>query len=177
MDPLSARCTATAKRSGERCQQWVIGGGVCRRHGGAAPQVRTRREARIVEGRARLAGQVVEQRDPGEALLGAAHDADATVQQIKRQFADGRLTAADLEALGSWLDRVGRLAKTVLDARIDERRLRIDERQARLLADGMMWVIGQLPAEHREQTRRLAAQMLRSLSAGVVPSGRPVIEQ
>lgn len=177
MDPLSSQCTATAKRSGQRCRQLVVAGGPCFKHGGAAPQVRARRELRIIEGRARLAGEVVEQRDPGEALLAAAHDADAMLQRIKGQLDAGRLTGTELTGLGEWIDRVSRIAKTVLDARVDERRLRIDERQARMLADGMLWVIRQLPAEHREQTRRLTAQMCRSLSAGVVPSGRPVIEQ
>lgn len=84
MDPLTSRCPATAKGTGQRCQLLVVGGGVCRVHGGRAPQVAARRQVRIIEGRALLAGQVVEERDPGEALLAAAHDADAMLQRIKR---------------------------------------------------------------------------------------------
>lgn len=120
------------------------------------------------------AGQAIEPRDPVDALLGAAHDADATVQQIKRQFADGRLTAAELEALGSWLDRVGRLAKTVLDARIDERRVRLSEQQGQLLAGGLEWFLRtSIPTDQHADARQQIGRMLRALGRGEVPGERP----
>ena len=44
------RCTATAKSTGERCQNAAIkGGAVCRVHGGSAPQVRQKADERLEE--------------------------------------------------------------------------------------------------------------------------------
>jgi hypothetical protein len=81
--PLSSQCTAKSKRSGERCRHRVIGGGVCHIHGGKAPQVAAKREARIIAGEASLAAKSYAPRDPGAALLAAASDADAVLQQLK----------------------------------------------------------------------------------------------
>lgn len=77
--PLSERCTATSKRTGLRCQLTVIGGGTCFMHGGKAPQVAAKREARIVEWEARreisawsaMTGRPTV--DPGLAVLAALH--------------------------------------------------------------------------------------------------------
>lgn len=43
-----SRCTATAKSTGERCQNDAIQGGeVCWQHGGAAPQVQKKAQERL----------------------------------------------------------------------------------------------------------------------------------
>jgi hypothetical protein len=114
-NPLSSKCTAKSKRTGQACDQWVVGGGVCWHHNGAQRYVKANREARVVELRARIAGGEWEDRDPGEALVAAAQDADALVQRLKTQLGGGTLDAASLLALGNWLDRVGQLSKLVLD--------------------------------------------------------------
>ena len=42
------RCSATNKKTGLRCKQWaILGGTVCRYHGGNAPQVRRKAEERL----------------------------------------------------------------------------------------------------------------------------------
>lgn len=42
------RCTARSKRTGERCQlPSMLGGNVCRSHGGAAPQTRAKAKRRL----------------------------------------------------------------------------------------------------------------------------------
>lgn len=176
MDPLSERCTAQAKRSGQRCQQWVIGGGVCFKHGGKARRVEARRQVRILTGRAALAGQPVEQRDPGEALVAAAADADSMLQRLKSRLATGELTGTELTAFGEWIDRTSRIAKTVLDARIDERRARLTEQQGQLLYAGLDQFVRTLPADLHAGARRQIAQMLRALGRGEVPGERPAIE-
>ena len=44
----SRKCTATNKKTGLRCKQWaILGGTVCRYHGGNAPQVRRKAEERL----------------------------------------------------------------------------------------------------------------------------------
>lgn len=47
-DPLHGICTASSKRSGQRCKKPAIAGGtVCRMHGGAAPQVKAKALERL----------------------------------------------------------------------------------------------------------------------------------
>ena len=42
------KCTATNKKTSLRCKQWaILGGTVCRYHGGNAPQVRRKAEERL----------------------------------------------------------------------------------------------------------------------------------
>jgi hypothetical protein len=44
------KCTATNKKTGLRCKQWaILGGTVCRYHGGNAPQVKRKAEERLKE--------------------------------------------------------------------------------------------------------------------------------
>ncbi|MGD7707251.1 hypothetical protein [Microlunatus sp. Y2014] len=118
--PLSEQCTATSKRSGVRCKQNVIGGGVCPAHGGKAPQVKAKREARIMVAEAAMRGVPVVDRSPGEALLAAARDADAILQRLKAQADGDRLDRASLGALGEWIDRTARVTKTVVESKVDE---------------------------------------------------------
>ena len=50
-DPIGMKalqCKATAKSSGKRCKKYaILGGTVCMKHGGAAPQVRRKAQQRI----------------------------------------------------------------------------------------------------------------------------------
>jgi len=48
------QCTAKSRRSGERCKRVVLGGGVCRMHGGAAPAVRAKQLQRLAVQQAAL---------------------------------------------------------------------------------------------------------------------------
>ena len=131
----SDQCTATSKRSGQRCRHLVIGGGVCHLHGGKSPAVAAKREARIAVWEAQQGEAPIEVRDPGEALLAAATLADELVQRLHRDVQErGVLTPANLSALGESLDRVGRLSRAVIDARIDERRVRLAEGQGHQIA-------------------------------------------
>lgn len=47
MHPLTSQCTAVSRHTKERCKKLVKGGGVCRSHGGAAPQVIAKRRERV----------------------------------------------------------------------------------------------------------------------------------
>lgn len=77
MEPHPRQCTATSKRSGERCRRWAVAGGkVCPNHGGKAPQVKRAAEQRAAEEKARKAvvtlgmPRVV---SPTDALLEEVH--------------------------------------------------------------------------------------------------------
>lgn len=132
--PLSAQCPAKSKATGNRCQRWVIGGGPCPMHGGRAPQVAAAREARILAGEASMAIDDAERRSPAEALLAASGDADVILQRLKRQVREGEaIDGSLLQALGDWIDRTARISKTVMDARIDEKRVELQQGQAQIV--------------------------------------------
>lgn len=49
-DPMTPRCSAMSKQTGEQCRQRPVQGGtVCRFHGGAAPQTKAAAEQRLQE--------------------------------------------------------------------------------------------------------------------------------
>jgi hypothetical protein len=140
--PLSERCTARSKRTGLQCQQWVIGGGPCRAHGGNAPQVKAKREQRIVLAEARAEMELRQRDEPAGGrddrsaevvLLDLLKDAEATLQHLKANFAaeqaSGAISPAIMILIGDWFDRVMRISKTVLDGNVEER---LEQRRAAL---------------------------------------------
>lgn len=141
------QCTKTAKSTGQRCgRPEVPGTGVCRFHGGAAPQVRAKGMERVVEAEARKTfGRMSEHAEP------VSNPFDALARTVGEVIAWKDFCAArigDLEHLRSTdekgaeqidamvalfersLDRaVGALA-TISKLGIEERLARVNERQA-----------------------------------------------
>jgi hypothetical protein len=101
----------------------VVGGGVCHIHGGAASQVRAKREQRVLvaEARAAVDPVVVVQREPEEVLLDALHDTNVTLQAIKAELHGGSVNPILLQVAGDWLDRVARISKIIVDGAVAER--------------------------------------------------------
>jgi hypothetical protein len=104
----------------------VLGGGPCYLHGGRAPQVAARREQRVLLAEAQTVAPTVVMAEPEEVLLGAMHDANATLQAIKGQLSELRASAgavnpALLVLIGDWLDRVARIGKIIVDGEIAEK--------------------------------------------------------
>jgi hypothetical protein len=168
--PLSERCKAKAKSTGERCKCTVIGGGVCPTHGGNAPQVRAAREARVLAGEAALAASGDEdmRRDPRAALLAAAQDADLILQRIKRRLAEGgTLDGPLLQALGDWIDRTTRTSKVVIDARIDEQMAELEAAKAKMVGTAVNEALEAIRAtpEQRETFVRVLLSRLRVADA------------
>lgn len=127
---LSSQCTARAKATGVQCRRMVVGGGVCVKHGGGAPQVRAAREARILAARAaRVYGPYVEERSPAEALMAAGRSLDFGLQALERLAADGGVVdPAVFREMRAAATESGRMAKLIQDAGLDERRLHLAER-------------------------------------------------
>lgn len=75
-DPMDRRCTAT-NRQGRRCGKYaILGGTVCRMHGGAAPQVLAKAAERLEQLRPKAIAYydwLLEQREYPSAGLGAAN--------------------------------------------------------------------------------------------------------
>lgn len=87
------QCTARSKRTGKRCKApSMLGGNVCRAHGGAAPQTRAKAQRRLQQ-----AADILVQR-----LLGLALDGDTP-------------DAVALQAIRDALDRAGLGAKQALE--------------------------------------------------------------
>lgn len=93
----NVKCRAIAKSTGRQCGTWVDPDiGVCRKHGGAAPQViahaEKRREARELREQVQLFGLPIEV-DPSEALLGEVHRSAGVVAwldaEVRRLDPDG----------------------------------------------------------------------------------------
>ena len=114
-DPLAEQCTATSKRTGERCRQRVIGGGVCRMHGGATRAAREAKAERIAVGRELMASQAARRR-PEDVLLDAMLRADAIASRLmSRMDVDGALpSAGEVRQATESLLVAGRLAKSAL---------------------------------------------------------------
>lgn len=66
---------------------------------------------------------------------------------------------------GEWLDRYAKLAKTALDAGIDERRTQLAESTTNRLFTAVDAALGTLPADQREVFRVALADQLRALPA------------
>lgn len=87
-DPMSGRCTAHSKQTKERCKQpAILGGNVCRYHGGAAPQVKQAALERLqaLQDRAidRLAALVDQDSFPSTAYAAARDILDRTMGKPK----------------------------------------------------------------------------------------------
>ncbi len=90
--PMDRQCTATSKRSGERCKRRpVVDGTVCSMHGGKTPQLQKKitrlREERAAILAAQTFGLPVEV-DPHTALLEELHRTAGAVQWLGAVVAD-----------------------------------------------------------------------------------------
>ncbi|KQS66252.1 hypothetical protein ASG41_13085 [Modestobacter sp. Leaf380] len=108
--------------------------------------MRRQREARLAaaEAVAMFSDQYVP-RDPGEALAAAAVNADQVLRSLQQRVErSGELRAHDLDALRTWMELVSRLSKAVLDAGVDERRVRIAEQQGAQVAAAIRAILSDL---------------------------------
>ena len=95
--PPGVQCTARSKTTGKRCgKAAMLGGNVCRAHGGAAPQTRAKAQRRLQQ-----AADVLVQR-----LLGLALDGDVP-------------DTVALAAIRDALDRAGMSAKQAVEVSVE----------------------------------------------------------
>lgn len=125
----------------------------------------------VVAAARRMYAEDFAERDPGEVLLAAVRDVDAIVQKVKTQVERREeLTGTDLLALGDWLDRAAKLAKTALDAGVQERQVRLHEAQGALVAGLIRAIFADpllaLSATQAAVAPSIAAKHLRALASG-----------
>lgn len=152
-DPLERRqCTATSKRSRERCKRApVVGGTVCAMHGGKAPQVKAAAEQRQADAKAEDAirklwpglATVEPVRDPFDLLARTAaaleHMAEATgtrVNELQGKVGTGEHLAqlrAEVVLLDKLLDKLLRAGDRMASLGIASRAVEVQQGQADLM--------------------------------------------
>lgn len=160
----SEKCTARAKSTGNRCRRDPIAGAtVCVVHGGQAPQVKRKAAERLALAEALAKG---DRRPSWEVLADAAHSLDVVARHLRDQIVAGRrVDARTVDAFIEATERQSRLAKTVLDAGIDERRAQVMERVNRQASDAIVAVLTSVLAEfglsvHDDQVRAAVARAM-----------------
>jgi hypothetical protein len=178
--PAGEQCSAKSKATGRRCERRVIGGGPCHVHGGAAKQVKAKREQRIVVAEARAAAAaepvVLQRREPEELLIDLLDDVNRILQQIKSELHGNVVSPALLQAAGEWFDRTARVAKTVIDGDLSQR---LHARMGWLAADraATCWALlaaivaeSPLSAQQRLQLWESRFEGIRAVQDGSAPS-------
>lgn len=144
------RCTALTTK-GQPCRAYAVRGAtVCRAHGAAAPQVRAAAAARVERARVQrdVARTLAEVEDslvadgvsPIEVLENTGIRAAAMVVVLSSMIddlttptGDGETRSAVADLYERWVALAGKLAKTTLDAGVEERREQALERAVTLL--------------------------------------------
>lgn len=155
------QCSATARRTGKRCERNAMKGqDVCYTHGGAARHNRRAGERRVEK--ERVDNELAVLLDELEADLGEVDPLQVLAEQMRHATAMAtvlRLMVGDLNGTGlivdgafgsfphpalklyrEWSDQAARLAKLGIDAGLERRRVELAEREADLMADALRLV-------------------------------------
>ena len=88
-------------------------------HGGAAKQVKARRQQRVAIAEARAAAAVepvvVQRREAEEVLIDLLDDVTRILARIKSEIHDNGVSPVLLQVCGEWMDRSMRVAKVLTD--------------------------------------------------------------
>jgi hypothetical protein len=184
-DPREPRRCAAHNRAGQQCKRNAIPGlNVCRWHGGATQRARAAAQKRVAEAEAkemieRRIGQPLEI-PPHEALLWCVFESAGNVevlrirvQELQDTVSKTKLGEEQLAATVRWYneerDRLAKFAKLAIDAGVQERQVRLQERQAQAVVDFMTRVLDDpalgLTKEQRQIGRQVAGGHLRVLAA------------
>ena len=127
MDSATEQCIAKLKRSGERCQRLVIGGGpamcmAASRRGRSGWRLRAPRR-RPLGLACRISGGI------RVSAVGRRPGLRCSAEHLLRKQASGELTPEESTALGLAIARATRTSKTALDAQVESRLAEIEERR------------------------------------------------
>lgn len=188
------RCTAKSVRSGQRCKKHAIRGGtVCATHGGSAPAVKDAARRNVEAEKAARAvvtfGLSVKV-DPHEALLEEVHrtaghvrwlaqivadlDHDALVWGVHTEKTGGEDWGTTKKAAPNvWLDLYHRerahlvkVAKTAIDAGIDERRVQLAEQQGAAIVQVIRATLQELGVDITPEVASTVGRHLRAIDGG-----------
>lgn len=162
----ATRCVATSQRSGERCKRWaILGGRVCPKHGGGAPQVKAAAAARVTLAEA-MASE--DRRSPVEILADTLHAADVLLRKALKAADQAVITPQELATIVEHLERAEQFARAVIGLGIEERRTQLAEAQGQLMFDVFTRVLGALGLSEDQAARApaLLAEEVRALTSG-----------
>lgn len=173
-----------AHRRGQPCTNRPMDGqDVCGVHGGRSPQAKAAAKTRVAEEKARaavVAFGLPRDVSPTEALLEEVRWSAGHVAWLREQIAlyERReeiaeiITDPDMRALltlyADERDRLVRVAKTTLDAGVEERRVQLAESQGELVAGGIRRILAalNLTAEQEALVGVVVPRELRALAGG-----------
>lgn len=182
--PGRTRCKARSKQRDAPCAKYAIpGAAVCQWHGGRAPQVR-RAAAKTLALRAAQADaaavlahegrQAIER--PVEELAELASTVKATMDALGRRvnalrdlrYSDDKgaeQTRAEVELWGQWIDRLTRLLEGLVRAGFEERRVRVEEDQAAVVAQVLSAALAEVGLSDRsDEVLQVVARRLEAVA-------------
>jgi hypothetical protein len=182
-NPMDDRRCAARNRSGEQCGRAPVKGApVCSMHGGKAPQVAAAARTRVVEALAarQLRAEGYEPTiNPVEELLSLGSEVTALKDVLRTRVAElsdpewvttSKAAVEDVRAVVSAyeraLDRCERTLISLLRLDLDSRRVRIEERQAEIVAQAVEAALAALGIDdHAPAFRKAFAEELRRVAA------------
>lgn len=162
----SEQCTAKAKSTGERCRRLVVGGGVCPKHGGAAPQVKAKRLERVALAE-RFAA--TPHRHPGEVLLDAVHTADVLAKQAREELETTGATKQTIKALVEATHMAAALSRSALGAEAEAQSARFSQDQAKVVERALSEFMVQMGLSGRHVAERALQDAVRSVAGEDTP--------
>ena len=178
LERLSRQCTATSKRTGQRCRRAPAPGAtVCWWHGGAAGQTKRAAERRVAEAEwGRTFGDPPPDANPVEVMADEIRWAAGHVAWLRDRVAvlDPDQVAGDdkagalIELYGVERDRLARMCALAIRAGLAERLVRLEEAKGEAIARLIAAVVDDpeagLSDEQRHHLRRQAGRRLRALA-------------
>lgn len=184
---IHARCAGHSKRAdGAPCNaQPVDGSDKCRHHAGRRAEVikaefTADREARRLLGQLgvspidnplerlqELAAEVLAWQDICRTMVG-------TLSELRYKAAgSGEQLRAEIGMYERSLDRSSKVLEALVRLNIEERLVRLADRQAALMSQALDWLLSVFDCADSELARSAVAMMLRSVAAGEVPARLP----
>lgn len=193
-----ALCKAKAKSTGNQCGNLaIIGGTVCRIHGGSAAHVKAKAAERVTEHKARgelgkldsLLGPAEPVENPLLELQSLAGEAKrwkelmsarvAGLTSVGYQGPTGEQVKAEVALLERAMDRMVHVLGIIAKLNIDERLMRIDQEQAQRMSttliealDAVLGWLG-LTSEHFDEARGIVAKRIGAATRGENPPPLP----
>lgn len=178
------KCSAKAKQTGEPCRNWaIIGGTVCRNHGGNAPRVKEAAARRVAtaiaeaEAEAAIAHVGLESiSDPLQALGKLTQSVEVMVQSLGRRVnaldkihtyddKGAQRVAATIELYERAQDRLGKFLDMMIRHGYAERQVTLQEQEALVVSGIIRRVIAGLglTPEQQQNAQKLLAKEFRAL--------------
>lgn len=189
MNRQAARCTARRSSDGEPCKNFAMNGAkVCHAHGGRSPQVRRRAAERVAEREAARAMEayrplVSAVENPVDELLKLAGEIKQFKDYLGGRVAEMRAESwrftddkgaeqlrAELALYERALDRTERVMARLVQLGLEERLVRISERQGRQFADALHRILAELDLSNDQQARvpKIVPRVLRTITGEVI---------